>query len=125
MAYTKTITDANTYFEADNHTSSFDWLQFTLEERTGGFAQALRELELMHRRELSDPSGTSRYRDDYAHFEQILFILENNVRQRASETDAELVETADTEQRDKYYGVTISPMANRYMATPRVRIVRG
>ena len=125
MAYTKTITDANTFFDASNHVRAFDWDQYTLEERTGGFAQAQRELEVMLRRELIDPNASDHYRDDYAHYEQILFILDKTVRTRESETSAELVETVDTEQRDKYYGVAISPMALTYMAIPKVRIVRG
>lgn len=125
MAYTQTITEANTYYADTNHTRSYDWTQYTTAERTGGLAQAKRELEVMLRRVLVDPAATDYYRDDYAHFEQALFILDNTVRTRESETSAELVETVDTENRDKFFGVTIAPMAMRYMAIPRVRIVRG
>jgi len=125
MAYTKTIADANTYFGTDNHIRAYDWSQYTTAERTAGLAQAQREIETFFARDLVDPASGDRYRDDYACFEQTLFILDNTVRTRATETDAELVETSDTEQRDKYYGVTMCPMAMRYLAIPRPKIVRG
>lgn len=125
MAYTKTISDANTYFAASNHIRSYDWANYEVAERTGALAQAKRELEVYLGRDLWDPTATDRYRDDYAHFEQTLFILEETVRMRQSQTGAELVETVSTEQRDKFYGVTISPMAMRYLAIPRVKFVRG
>jgi|6_EtaG_2_1085325.scaffolds.fasta_scaffold04760_7 hypothetical protein len=125
MAYTQTITEANTYFSTSNHIRSYDWTQYTTAERTAGLAQAQRELETYLNRDLYDPASDDRYRDDYAHFEQTLFILDETVRTRGSETGAELVETVDTEQRDKYYGVTISPMAQRYFAMTRRKWVRG
>ena len=123
MAYDKTITDADAYFAT--HAKSYDWTQFTVTERTAVLTQAQRELELFMDRDLYNPADNDRYRDDYACFEQTLFILEKTVRTRQSETSAELVETADTEQRDKYYGVTISPMAQRFLAKQRVKFVRG
>ena len=125
MAYTKTITDANTYFGEGSHVRHYDWTQFTDAERTAGLTQAQRELEVFMNRDLYDPADSDRYRDDYACFEQALFILDKTVRTRESETSAELVETVDTEQRDKYYGVTISPMAQRFLAKRRVKFVRG
>ena len=125
MAYTKEISDCNTYFGATNHVQAYTWDQYETDERAGAFAQAKRELEVFLARDLTDPSSSDKYRDDYAHFEQTLFILEKTMRTRQSETGAELIETVDTEQRDKYYGVTISPMAQRFLAMPRVKIVRG
>ena len=125
MAYTKTITDANTYFGTDNHVKTYDWTSYETAERTASLAQAQRELEVYLNRDLSDPASGDRYRDDYACFEQALFILEKTIRTRESETGAELVETVDSENRDKYYGVTISPMAQRFLAMRRVKFVRG
>ena len=124
-SYTKTVTDANTFFGGENHIQANTWIGYTLTERTAAFATAKRELEVYLRRDLYDPSSDDRYRDDYAHYEQCLFILEETRRTRESETGAQLVETVDSEQRDKYHGVTIAPMAMRYFAIPRVRIVRG
>ena len=125
MAYTKTITDANTYYAATNHIKAFDWAQYSTDERTGGLAQAQREVEVYLNRDLSDPTAGDRYRDDYAIFEQALFILEETVRTRESTTGAELVETVNTEAQEKYYGVVYAPMAMRYMALQRRRIVIG
>ena len=125
MAYTKTITDANTYYAATNHIKAFDWSQYSTAERTGGLAQAQREVEVYLDRDLYDPTAGARYRDDYAVFEQALFLLEETVRTRESESSAELVETVNTEAQEKYYGVVMSPMAMRYMALNRRRIVIG
>ena len=125
MAYTKEISDCNTYFGATNHVQAYTWDQYEDNEKSGAFAQAKRELEVYLGRDLTDPSSSDKYRDDYAHFEQTLFLLEQTMRTRQAETGAELIETVDTEQRDKYYGVTISPMAMRYLAIPRVRDFRG
>ena len=123
MAYDKTITDANTYFATT--AKAYDWTQYTAEERTAVLTQSQRELELFMNRDLYNPADDDRYRDDYACFEQALFILDKTVRTRESETSAELVETVNTESRDKYYGVTISPMAQRFLAMKRVKFVRG
>jgi len=125
MAYTKDIDDANTYFGVGNHVKTYDWTSYETAERTASLAQAQRELEVFLNRDLSDPADSDRYRDDYACFEQALFILEETIRQRESETGAQLIETVDSENRDKYYGVTISPMAQRYLAKRRVKFVRG
>ena len=125
MSYTKDIDDANTYFGEGNHVKTYDWTSYETAERTAALAQAQRELEVFQNRDLVDPASGDRYRDDYACFEQALFILEETQRTRESETGAELVETVDSEQRDKYYGVTICPMAQRYLAKRRVKFVRG
>ena len=125
MAYTKDIDDANTFFGEDNHVKAYDWIGYETAEKTAALAQAQRELEVFENRDLSDPASGDRYRDDYACFEQALFILDKTQRTRESETGAQLVETVDSENRDKYYGVTICPMAQRYLAKRRVKFVRG
>jgi len=125
MAYTKDITDANLYYAATNHVRSNDWSNYGTDERTGGLAQAQRELETFLGRDAEDPNSDDRYRDDYAIFEQALFVLDNTVRTQGSTTGAQMIHTADTVERDRFYGVTISPMAMRYLAIPRLRIVRG
>ena len=125
MSYSKDIDDANTYFGETSHVRSYDWTQFSVNERTAGLTQAQREIEVFQNRDLYDPADNDRYRDDYACFEQALFILDKTVRTRESETSAELVETVDSMQQDKYYGVTISPMAQRFMAKRRVKFARG
>ena len=125
MAYTKTISDCNTYFAAGNHPRAYDWDQYESDERDGAFAYAKRQLEIFFDIDLTDPSSTAKYRDDYAHFEQTLFVLEQMNRTRQSETGAEMLETVDTAERDKYQGVTVSPEARRFMAIKAVRVVRG
>jgi len=125
MAYSKTLTDANTFFAVTNHVRSFDWANYSEDERTGALAQAKRELELFMMRDAQDPAASDRFRDDYAIFEQALFILDNTVRTTTSENSAQMIETADTAQRDRFYGVTICPIAQKYLAQQRIRISRG
>ncbi len=125
MAYTQTKTDADTFFGTDNHIRAYDWTNYGDDERTAAVAQAQRELQVWLARDLVDPTTGDTYRDDYACFEQALFILDNTVRTRNSETSAQRIETVDTMERDKYFGVTICPQSMRYLALPRVRITRG
>ena len=125
MAYTQGITEANTYYAETNHIRSNDWAKYETDERTGALAQAQREIEVFFNRDASDPASGDRYRDDYAIFEQALFILDETVRTRGSTTGARIIETVDSEQRDKYHGVTLCPMAKRYIAIPAPRWVRG
>jgi hypothetical protein len=125
MAFTKTISDANTYFAEANHVRSNDWSNYGETERTGALAQSKRELELFIGRDAEDPASTDRFRDDYAIFEQAIYILDETVRTSNSQNSAQMIETVDTEQRDRHYGITICPIAQKYLARQRLRISRG
>jgi hypothetical protein len=125
MAYSKTITDADAYFAPTSHVRALDWANYTVAERTGALAQAKREIELFILRDVHDPSATDRFRDDYAIFEQAMFILDQTVRTINSQNSAQMIETADTTERDRYHGVTLSPIAQKYLARQRLRISRG
>jgi len=125
MSYTKGISDANTYYAATNHVRSYDWLNYSTNERTAALAQAKRQIEMFMECDAYDPQATDRYRFDYAIFEQALFLLDETVRTKESVNSAQMVETVDTEQRDRYYGVTIAPEAMRFLAAKKVKIVNG
>jgi hypothetical protein len=125
MAYTKTITDANTYFAPSSHVRALDWANYTTDERQGALTQAKREIELFIMRDVEDPAASDRFRDDYAIFEQAMFILDQTVRTINSQNSAQMIETADSSERDRYYGVTLSPIAQKYLARQRLRISRG
>jgi hypothetical protein len=125
MAYDKDIEDADAYFDVDAHVKALDWANYTDNEKTAALVQAKRELELFLCRDLYNPASTDRYRDDYAHFEQALYLLEETVRTTNSQNSAQIIETADTEQRDKFYGITICPIAQKYLLQQRIRISRG
>jgi len=125
MAYTKDIDDANAYFGAASHVRTYDWLNYSTAERTAALAQAEREIELFINRDLSDPADTDRFRDDYAVFEQALWLLDETVRTKQSENSAQLIETVDSEERDNYYGITLCPMAQKFLARQKIRIARG
>jgi len=125
MAYTKTVTDANTYYAETNHIRSNDWANYGSNERIGALAQAQREIELFIARDAEDPASTDRYRDDYAIFEQALWILDETIRTTSSQNSAQKIDTVDSEYRDRFYGITLCPMAQKFLLRQRVRISRG
>ena len=125
MAYTKTITDADVYFGETKHVKALDWDNYSTNEKTAALVQAQRELELFCNRDAQDPSTGDRFRDDYAIFEQALYLLEETVRTTNSQNSAQIIETVDSEQRDKFYGLTICPIAQKYLARQRIKLARG
>ena len=125
MAYSKTITDANTYFSATNHVRALDWANYSTNERTGALAQSKRELELFIGRNVEDPASSDHFRDDYAIFEQAMYILDNTVRTVSSQNSAQMIDTPTTELRERDYGLTICPIAQKFLARQRLRISRG
>lgn len=132
MAFTKTRADADQYFSPKNHIKALDWAGFDEDERDGAFAQAKRELETWLGRQLEDPTSgvTGRtdltQRDDYALYEQALFILEKTPRTRPAGAAKEITD-ADEDEEDivDRTGVTISPMARNYLQASRIKMVRG
>jgi len=127
MAYTKDIDDANTYFMSDNHLKSYDWTSFDTVQRTGALAQAQRELQVGLGRDMEDPvSDDDAYRDDYAVFEQALYILENTPRKK-ERGGAAVVDLADKDDKIeiKRKGVSIAPEAKQYFALNTIKVVRG
>ncbi len=131
MSYTKTITDADSYFAPANHGRSQDWLLHDVLARTGALAQAKRELEAYLNRSLVDP-GTNIFgdfsnrnlefdHDDYAHFEQALEILDRQPRQVVGSKVKKLGEPKEDDRK----GFRISPIALNFARVPRLKMVRG
>lgn len=127
MAWTKNVQDADAYFSPKNHVKAENWKAFSSDEKQAGFNQAKRELELSLGRDLQDPStSTTRIRDDYALYEQALFILENS--KRVSGKGASAVVDLDKKKegtREDKRGPLIAPEASRYLGINRLKIVRG
>lgn len=126
MSYTKTVADCETYFHPDNHLQAYNWRKYNKNEKSAAFNQAKRELEVSLGRALEDPDDDDKYRDDYAHYEQSLYILENTPRQLADGI-AQVVDLAKDENAEKIdrKGVGISPQAKRYFAINVLKFVRG
>ena len=124
--YTKTRTDADRYFAPNNHVKAFTWEGFDAGERDAGLAQAQREIVVFLGRDLCDPEDTDVYRDDYAVFEQALFLLENTPRTSAPGGTAKKTISREKKKEDEDKdGVDVSPMAVRYLAKNRKKAVRG
>ena len=126
MSYTKTVADCETYYHPNNHLLSYSWRKYNANEKNAAFTQAKRELEVSLGRELEDPDDDDTYRDDYAHFEQALYILENTPRQ-LEDGIAQVVDLAKDENAENIdqRGVGISPQAKRFFAINVLKFVRG
>ena len=127
MSWTKTVQDADAYFSPKNHVKAQSWKSFESDDKEAGFNQAKRELELSLGRDLQDPtSTTSKQRDDYALYEQALFILSNSQRQLGvgQSKVVDLDKQKEGTQEDKR-GLQIAPEASRYLGINRIKLVRG
>lgn len=126
MSYTKTVADCETYYHPNNHLQAYSWRKYNADEKNAAFNQAKRELEVSLGRDLEDPDDDDVYRDDYAHYEQALYILENTPRQ-LQDGVAQVVDLAKDENAEKIdrRGVGISPQAKRFFAINVLKFVRG
>ena len=127
MAYTKQRRqDCDAYFQPDNHIEGKAWRAFPEDDKDAAFAQAKRELEVWLNRALADPSSGARYRDDYAHYEQALWILKNTPRQAMDGTEqAKAIPTGKQKGVLDLYSVGIAPRAQHFLALNRIKMVRG
>ena len=70
------LQNANAYFAPGNHDKSDLWLRFDDTRKAGAIASARRMFELeLGRRMRETDTDDSRYRDDFAVYEQALWIL--------------------------------------------------
>jgi len=116
----------DTYFLPDNHILAYTYRKYSDDEKNAAFNQSCREVAVALGRDLSDPESTDVYRDDYAVFEQSLWILENTPRQKAEGAPQVINLEKDKEKPilDRQ-GVLICPQALRYFAVGRLVCVRG
>lgn len=83
------IDNANAYFALDNHAMAETWNKYGLAHRKGAIVHARRMLEQELRRPMreTDADGDRR-RDDYAVFEQALWLLMGSPYGNAADGDA-------------------------------------
>lgn len=126
MAFTKTLADCEAYLKPGNHVKANTWKGFDPSQHEAAFVQAQRELMVSLGRELEDPDATDVYRDDYAVYEQALYILEMTPARSSPGTSQAktLADAKENKQLDRT-GVMISPMAQRFLALNRLKMVRG
>lgn len=126
-AYTKTIADADEYYYPNNHIKSYSWRAYEPDEQEAALAHAKRMLEVSLGRDLEDPASTDVYRDDYAVFEQALYILDNVPRQKSNGIDGvvDLVEDNKEGEALKRKPILICPEAKQFLAHNIIRFARG
>jgi hypothetical protein len=125
MAWTKTITDCDAYWRPDLRVKANKWRSFDEELRKAAFNQAVDEIKLYLNRTVEDPptGTTSIYRDDYAVYEQALYILENaNIQKKAGQSSAVKIGRNEEQKEDDNW---LSPQAVRYLYVSKLRIARG
>lgn len=125
--YTKTIDDANIYFYPNNHIRAYNWRKYKNDEQIAALAQAKRIIILSSGREMQDPVSTDIYRDDYAIFEQALWILENTPRQKSSGVAGTITLVKDAEEGNMMdrKPILVCPEAQQYLSNNRIKFARG
>ena len=123
MAFTKTIDDCDSYYRPDNHIKANKWKSFDAELRKAAFTQAQRDVIVYLNRTLDNPQTNDIYRDDYAIYEQALYMLEHGNIQKDAGSDG-VVKIGRNEQ-FKADDNWLSPQALRYMAVSKVKVARG
>jgi len=125
--WTKTVADCELYFLPNNHLKAYSFRQYNKDDKLAAFTQAVRELQVSQGRLMQDPDLDSDiYRDDYAVYEQVMYILDNTARQKASGMPMVIdLTSTDDKQDTKRIGVLIAPEALRYMQINRIKMVRG
>lgn len=124
-----TVEEADAYFKPENHREGQAWDGLDDETaKQGLLTQAQRELELTQGRIMVTPDSTDQLgpRDDYAVFEQALFLLENAPRTSGMTPAVDLSRSGKKKQAmlDRT-GIPISPKAQRFLNRNRLKIGRG
>jgi len=129
MAFTKTVADADNYYAPNNDSRAWTWAAFGSMDRTGAFAQAKRQIEMYLNRDLQDPASgdTTKYRDDYAVFEQTLWILERQIRRKepGDNTTIDLNMKPQEGEDGTRENVGLSDLAIGYLKLSVLKMVRG
>ena len=129
MAWTKTKSDADTYFGLNNHVKHYEWVSYSDGMRTAAFTQSLRTLESVLGVTLSDETITtnSGYRPDYAVYEQAIWILENTEIKNSKEQAPAVINLTSDEksQTTERKEILLSPEARRYLRMNFIKIARG
>ena len=123
MAFTKTLDNCDAYYRPDNHIKANKWKAYDRELRNAAFVQAQRDLKVYLNRALDNPQDSDIYRDDYAVYEQSLYMLENGNIQ--TESGAGGVVKIGRDEEFNADDNWLSPQALRYMAMSMVKVVRG
>ena len=129
MAWTKTKSDADTYFGVNNDVRHYEWVSHSDGLRTAAFNQAIRTIESVLGGGLSDPviSTNAGYRPDYAVYEEALWILQNTEITNANDGTPAVIDLAeDAESKTiERKEVLLSPKARRFLQLNFTKIVRG
>ena len=126
MAWTITKDDMDAYFLPNNHIKAYSYRKYEDDEKNASFTQSVRELQVSQGREMEDPAENDTYRDDYAVFEQALYILEETPRQLEGGVP-QVIDLTDHEEKQLLdrKGALICPEASRYFGMNRIKMVRG
>lgn len=128
MAYTKGKSDADQYFSTNNHLQADIWKNATTAQKNASLAQAKRMLEMWLNRSLENPSTTDTYRDDYAQYEQALYMIRKieTPSGPGNQTTSRRVPDASQNQVEKMRnGVGICMEAADFLFLKAYKMVRG
>ena len=125
MAYTKTLQDADTYFNGSlkkNRWNSFG------SDKSIALVQSQRELELYMGTDAEDPETDDRVRWDYAIFEYAYHLLDELPRQHqagTSKTISPLTVTQKKGATEDGSDIGLPRIVQSYLGLNRIKMVRG
>jgi len=126
MAFT--LSDANQYFRADMHPLAAVWNAQDDDTKKAALAFARKQLERRKRDTLETPAssaGNVDIREDYAHYEQALWIIRHNTLRANGEMTAANYDITTTEgEPAEGDAPRFSPEALAWMYGGRIRIYR-
>lgn len=124
------VAGAQAYFAAGNHSKAGIWSRFAPDLQKSGIAEARRVLGRLMKRALVDPTDpadeTEFPRDDYAAYEQAIWILENSSIADGSQATAKFIagRAIPTEARERQRD-ELAPEAIRWLFRGRIMVSRG
>jgi hypothetical protein len=124
------LAGAQTYFGASNHHKAAVWSAFAQGHRTGAVAAARRTLSRGLGRAMSDSEDAyaegDRTRDEYAVYEQALWMLENGQVADATGNDPVPVLTGKADAAETKPGAGLyAPEALRWLGITVAAVIRG
>lgn len=127
------VTQADSYFRANNHTQAAQWGAYGHDARTGAIEEAKRILARALRRPMNEGLAPFRMgdtrRDDYAVFEQALFLLRSSptgIMGGASPYPPSVpVPESEDQEPERTYAGGVCKAALIWLGIPAVISVRG
>lgn len=124
--FTATLDDCEAYFAPDRDLRSKTWLGYSQQERKASFEQAKRDIRLSIGRDLYQTTNQAdTIRDDYAVFEQAIYLLQNLSRAKENRAVVDLTRSKAERAEPDVGSVAICRQAQKWLGITRFKMARG